>query len=93
MIWVIFAWVVAVVLAVVVVLTAGLGVWRSVKVLTEALGDVGEHAAAAADQLSAVSSAVGPGEQDDNHPSRREPSRPSGRTMHARRRRPVGRGR
>ncbi|HVU74266.1 MAG TPA: hypothetical protein VHE83_14975 [Mycobacteriales bacterium] len=97
MLWVLFAWVVAVGLVVILVLTAGLGVWRSVKTLTGALGQLGEHAAAAAEELSAVTSAVGPGDEPgdraDTVRSRREPARGAGRTMQVRRRPPVGRGR
>jgi hypothetical protein len=38
--WVVWAWVLAVALVVLVALTAGLGVWRSVKTLTSALGEL-----------------------------------------------------
>lgn len=96
MVWVIFAWVVAVGLAVILVLTAGLGVWRSVKTLTTALGEVGAHAAAAADELASVSASVGPstpaGHADTARPGTRA-TRGPGRTMSGRRRPPVGRGR
>jgi hypothetical protein len=91
--WVVFAWVVAAGLAVILVLSAGLGVWRSVKTLTSALGDVGAHAAAAAEELSSVAGAVGAGENGPDATSGREPARGPGRTMKARRRPPVGRGR
>ena len=99
MIWVVFAWVVGVGLVVILALTAGLGVWRSVKNLTAALGAVAEHAALAADQLSAVTSSVGAGDTGSTGNTgkavgaRREPAGGPGRTMRARRRPPVGRGR
>jgi hypothetical protein len=73
--WVIFAWVVAVALAGLLGATAGLGVWRSAKLLTASFGKLGERAAAAADTLASVTDGMtaGPSEPAGRPAGRRGP--------------------